>query len=135
MNAKRSPLSLKDRGVNSSPEETSQEKKVVAAPTKSVPKRAAAAKKRTPRTKAKTQEKRKDEPATRVVRDSFTMPQDDYALIAEITTACLKMGIPMTKGEVLRAGLQVLSAMTETQLRKAALRVDKIKTGRPKADE
>lgn len=67
-----------------------------------------------------------------VVRDSFTMPEYDYALIAETQQRCLRKGLPMTKGEVLRAGLRALEAMSDTALHGLAGKVEKIKTGRPK---
>lgn len=67
----------------------------------------------------------------RVVRDSFTMPSDDYGLIAELQIDSAKLGIIMTKGEILRAGLRSLAGMTDAQLKKAVAKVEKIKTGRP----
>ena len=67
-----------------------------------------------------------------VVRDSFTMPEYDYALIAEIQKRCLGKGLPMTKGEVLRAGLRALDSLSDTALHGLAGKVEKIKTGRPK---
>ncbi len=49
---------------------------------------------------------------TKVVRDGFSMPADDYALIAELQAQCLKAGIAATKSEVLRAGLHALRQMS-----------------------
>ncbi|MDP1940085.1 MAG: hypothetical protein Q8K54_05440 [Gallionella sp.] len=70
-------------------------------------------------------------PKLKVVRDSFTMPQIEYQKIAEIKELCLKAGLPVKKSEVLRAGLQVLSAMAEAQMLNTLNGLDKIKTGRP----
>lgn len=70
----------------------------------------------------------------KVVRDSFTMPQNEYEKIAEIKEACLKAGMPVKKSEVLRAGLKALASLKVTQLRRALADVEKIKTGRPKKD-
>jgi len=70
-------------------------------------------------------------PKLKVVRDSFTMPQSEYQKIAEIKELCLKAGLPVKKSEVLRAGLQVLSAMAEAQMLNTLNGLDKIKTGRP----
>jgi len=70
-------------------------------------------------------------PKLKVVRDSFTMPQSEYQKIAEIKALCLKAGLPVKKSEVLRAGLQALSAMAEAQMLNTLNGLDKIKTGRP----
>ncbi len=67
----------------------------------------------------------------KVMRDSFTMPQDEYLKIAEIKASCLKCGLQVKKSEVLRAGLIALSALSEAQLKLALNSLDKIKTGRP----
>lgn len=67
----------------------------------------------------------------KVMRDSFTMPQNEYQKIAEIKALCLKTGLHVKKSEVLRAGLIALCAMSEAQLSAALSGIDKIKTGRP----
>jgi hypothetical protein len=67
----------------------------------------------------------------RVVRDSFTMPTEDYSLIATIRQRCLKRGVSTTKSEVLRAGLAALNAMTDKELVEIIERLPKVKTGRP----
>lgn len=72
--------------------------------------------------------------AKKVVRDSFTMPEDDYQLLGELKTQCLKLGIEVNKGEIVRAGLKALAAMEAAQLRQALAAVERIKTGRPKQD-
>jgi hypothetical protein len=66
----------------------------------------------------------------KVVRDGFTMPASDYALIAQIQAACLQAGLSVTKSEVLRAGLQVLSQLTDAKLTQALRGLEKVKTGR-----
>jgi len=68
----------------------------------------------------------------KVVRDSFTMPQDEYQKIAEIKKTCLNAGLHVKKSEVLRAGLKALSGMNATQLKQSLSGVEKIRTGRPK---
>ena len=67
----------------------------------------------------------------RVVRDSFTMPTDDYDLISAIRKRCLKQGVSATKSEVLRAGLTALGAMPDKDLVKVIEGLLKVKTGRP----
>ncbi len=68
----------------------------------------------------------------KVVRDSYTMPADEYSKIAELKERCLKAGVHIKKTEVLRAGLIALCAMSESQLTASLLSLDKIATGRPK---
>jgi hypothetical protein len=68
----------------------------------------------------------------KVVRDSFTMPQNEYQKIAEIKTACLKAKMHVKKSEVLRAGLKVLAGLDSARLKLVLKSLEKIKTGRPK---
>ena len=70
-------------------------------------------------------------PKLKVIRDSFTMPVDEYQKIAEIKALCLKAGVQVKKSEVLRAGVIALSSMSETKLKLVLASLDKIKTGRP----
>jgi hypothetical protein len=68
----------------------------------------------------------------KVVRDSFTMPQNEYAKIAEIKDICLKAKMHIKKSEVLRAGLILLAELNPGQLKRTLGSLEKIKTGRPK---
>jgi len=79
----------------------------------------------------KTKKASKRETPQKVVRDSFTMPKDDYDLIADLKKKCAEMGIGAKKGELLRAGLKALSALSPAQLKTRLAGVEKIKTGRP----
>lgn len=67
----------------------------------------------------------------KLVRDSFTFPENDYALLAEIKQRALKAGHEIKKSELLRAGLAALAAMPEQELVAALVGVERIKTGRP----
>ncbi len=75
--------------------------------------------------------KPKKEHKKKVVRDSFTMPHDEYAKIAEIKDICLKAKMHVKKSEVLRAGLILLAALNAVQLKRTLGSLEKIKTGRP----
>lgn len=66
------------------------------------------------------------------VRDSFTMPPADFALIDALKARALEGQRPAKKSELLRAGLHALSAMTQAQLVAALNGLAPIKTGRPK---
>jgi hypothetical protein len=70
----------------------------------------------------------------KVVRDSFTMPQADYELIAAVKQKALKAGLQVKKSELLRASLQIFSKLSAAQLKSAISGLEKIKTGRPKKD-
>lgn len=74
----------------------------------------------------------KAEVKVKVVRDSFTMPQADYDLIAKIKQQALKVGLQVKKSELLRAGLHLLAKLSTAQLKQTTARLEKIKTGRPK---
>src|SRR5262245_29422316 len=67
----------------------------------------------------------------RVVRDSFTMPRNDYELIGALKQRCIGLGIAKSKSELLRAGLVVLSGMADASLGQVVAAVKTVKTGRP----
>ncbi|MEI6026348.1 MAG: hypothetical protein WCT47_06630 [Betaproteobacteria bacterium] len=77
-------------------------------------------------------EKTAKTPKPRLVRDSFTMPEDDFALVAALKARALKQGRAAKKSELLRAGLQLLSQQTPQALVAVLERLQPIKTGRPK---
>ena len=99
------------------------------APTKS-PK--AATSKKVPPIIPATPSPKHDKPRKlKVVRDSFTMPEDEYAHIAAIKARCLAAGVSVKKSEVLRAALASLSQLSDTALTATISKVAPIKTGRP----
>ncbi|MEO7622390.1 MAG: hypothetical protein ABIS30_04930 [Gallionella sp.] len=75
--------------------------------------------------------KSKKDHKKKVMRDSFTMPQDEYLKIAEVKAICLKAKMHVKKSEVLRAGLKLLVTLNAEQLTRELGRLEKIKTGRP----
>ena len=80
----------------------------------------------------KAKKEKKVQGKSKVVRDSFTMPQNDYDKIAQLKQVCQKAGLHVKKSELLRAGLQALSKMTVPQLERVIVQLTPIKTGRPK---
>jgi hypothetical protein len=68
---------------------------------------------------------------TKLIRDSFTFPENDYALIGTLKQRALSTGRDIKKSELLRAGLTALGALPESDLLKALDAVERIKTGRP----
>ena len=67
-----------------------------------------------------------------LVRDGFTMPEADFALIGTLKARALAGGRETRKSELLRAGLQALAAMDSAALRAALDTLEPVKTGRPK---
>ena len=70
----------------------------------------------------------------KLVRDSFTIPKDEYQALDALKARALGLGQHVKKGELLRAGIQALSAMPDRAFQKAVQAVPTLKTGRPKSD-
>ena len=68
----------------------------------------------------------------KLVRDSFTMPQADFDLIATLKQRALVFQRPAKKSELLRAGLHALLALGDLELRAALDDLTALKPGRPK---
>lgn len=68
----------------------------------------------------------------KVVRDSFSMPQEDYALIAKLKERAMASDMQVKKSALLRAGLQMLDKSTAAQFKRVLSSLTPIKTGRPK---
>jgi hypothetical protein len=113
-----------------------------AAPTKAAAKPAKAAKTRTPRSNgaavaAPAARPQRGQPAAKppklkLVRDSFTIPRDEYAVIDALKARSAKLGRVAKKSELLRAGLKLLASCTDPGLLGALEAVPSVKTGRPK---
>ena len=70
----------------------------------------------------------------KLVRDSFTMPKDEYQVLDALKRRALGLKKHVRKSELLRAGIQALAAMNDRAFLKALGGVPTLKTGRPKAD-
>ncbi|MFN9103206.1 MAG: hypothetical protein ACK5WT_10855 [Betaproteobacteria bacterium] len=66
------------------------------------------------------------------MRDSFTMPQADFALVAQLKARALDFKRPTKKSELLRAGLQALNQLDNRALQAALEALTPLKIGRPK---
>jgi hypothetical protein len=79
--------------------------------------------------------KESDKPAkvkkTKRIRDSFTMPKGEYALIAILKKRCLDAGMPAKKSEILRAAIANLAKLSDTSVVSAVRKLQTFKTGRP----
>ena len=103
-------------------------KKVAAKPATKAPIKAAAPKTTKPVKVVKPAKVKKP----KLVRDSFTIPKDEYVVIDALKTRAGKLGQPIKKSELLRAGIKALAAMSDIQFKAALSNVPTIKTGRPK---
>jgi hypothetical protein len=83
-------------------------------------------------TSLNTTRKQKTAAQDKVIRDSFTMPEHDYALIEAIKIKLMKEGVLLNKGEILRAGMHALEQMSIAELKTISAKVEKIKVGRPR---
>ena len=70
----------------------------------------------------------------KLVRDSFTIPKAEYAVLEQLKARAAKSGTPAKKSEVLRAGIKVLSVMGDVAFAAALAAVPALKTGRPAKD-
>lgn len=68
----------------------------------------------------------------KLVRDSFTIPKDEYQVIDSLKQRSAKLGQAMKKSELLRAGIKLLNTLDDVQFKTALANVPAIKTGRPK---
>uniref|UniRef100_UPI0035B4C656 hypothetical protein n=1 Tax=Hylemonella sp. TaxID=2066020 RepID=UPI0035B4C656 len=108
---------------------TTKAPKAASKPTPSKTARKPAAPKK-PAKPAKTPKAKKP----KLVRDSYTMPKDEHAVLAELKQRCGKLGQAVKKSELLRAGLKALAAQNDKALLAALKAVPSLKTGRPKKD-
>ena len=67
-----------------------------------------------------------------LVRDSFTMPEADFGLIAALKSKALDARRAAKKSELLRAGLRLLSSLEAKALVAALDKLEPVKIGRPK---
>ncbi|MDQ1920247.1 hypothetical protein RBA40_07900 [Massilia sp. CCM 9206] len=70
----------------------------------------------------------------KLVRDSFTMPEQEYAVLGQVKKACLKAGFEIKKSELLRIGVALISDLDIATLQKVLSSLPQLKTGRPKSE-
>ena len=71
----------------------------------------------------------------KLVRDSFTIPKSEYAVLEGLKVRAANLTRPVKKSELLRAGVAVLNGMTDKAFLAALNDVPSLKTGRPKGPE
>ena len=67
----------------------------------------------------------------KMVRDSFTFPKAEYAVLDALKLRAAKLGSPAKKTELLRAGVKAIAAMQDDAFLAALKVVPSLKTGRP----
>ena len=67
----------------------------------------------------------------KLIRDSFTIPKPEYLVLDDLKLRAAELKHPIKKGELLRAGIKALAAMTAAQFKLALQAVPALKTGRP----
>lgn len=69
-------------------------------------------------------------PVALVVRDTFTMPADDHALLAQLIERAMAHKVRTTKSALVRAGLRALAGMSNAALTAVLTDVEPLKQGR-----
>ena len=69
----------------------------------------------------------------KLLRDSFTIPENEYAVLAALKERATHLRRPAKKSELLRAGIAALSALSDKAVLAVLDEVPSLKTGRPKA--
>jgi hypothetical protein len=67
----------------------------------------------------------------KLVRDSFTIPKDEYVVLDDLKQRAAKLTRPAKKSELLRAAIKTLAALSDAAFLTALAQVPALKTGRP----
>ncbi len=67
-----------------------------------------------------------------IIRANFTLLQSDLELLNQTKRRCLLLGIETNKSELIRAGIDSLSKLTDDKLKNMLARLPKPKVGRKK---
>ncbi|OWW22357.1 hypothetical protein [Noviherbaspirillum denitrificans] len=111
-----------------------------AAPAKATQAQVKAIAAKAPKVPASVPDKPVSEPKEKVkkpklVRDSFTMPEAEYAVLGEVKKACLKAGIEVKKSELLRVGVALIRQLDTAKLKEILAGLPTLKAGRPKKNK
>ena len=71
----------------------------------------------------------------KLVRDSFTMPDVEYQVLADMKKAALKAGFEIKKSELLRIGVALIQKTDIEKLRLMLAALSPLKAGRPKNEK
>ncbi|NOT83328.1 MAG: hypothetical protein HOP02_00810 [Methylococcaceae bacterium] len=82
---------------------------------------------------AKNTDKKSKNTKTKVIKDSFPFPKQEYGVLSELKQACIAAGVPVKRGEILRVGLSLLSQLDFSEIKRLVQQVEKIQPGRSSA--
>jgi hypothetical protein len=68
----------------------------------------------------------------KMVHDSFSMPEGEYALLGQVKKACSIAGIKLKKSELIRIAIEQLSKMSNAKIAAAKSSLTELKPGRSK---
>jgi hypothetical protein len=68
----------------------------------------------------------------KTVKDTFSFPVADHAMIGDLMALLLKNGVKANKSEIIRAGLHALNGLSQEELMDSLEGIDRIPVGRPK---
>lgn len=71
------------------------------------------------------------EKKVKMVRDSFTMPKPEFAVLDVLKLRAAKLTMPIKKTELIRAGIKALASLPDAAFLAALRAVPNLKTGRP----
>lgn len=69
---------------------------------------------------------------TKLVRDSFAIPEKEYAALVAVKKTCLKAGLEIKKTELIRIGIALVNNLTTAKIKTAQAKLTQISAGRPK---
>ena len=69
---------------------------------------------------------------TKLVRDSFAIPEKEYAALVAVKKTCLKAGLEIKKTELIRIGIALVNKLTTAKIKTAQAKLTQISAGRPK---
>lgn len=68
---------------------------------------------------------------SKLVRDSFTMPEAEYDVLSQAKKKCIVAGFDIKKSELLRIGVAMINALDAKKIRAAQAKLTPLKAGRP----
>ena len=72
---------------------------------------------------------------SKLVRDSFTMPESEYVVLGDVKRACINAGVEVKKSQLLRIGIYLLSKTDVKSLKSLIAGLAPLKAGRPKNEK
>lgn len=69
---------------------------------------------------------------TKLIRDSFAIPEKEYEALVAVKKACLKAGLEIKKTELIRIGIALVNNLTTAKIKTAQSKLTQISAGRPK---